>query len=166
MRVRRRGREKSTPGRLHLLPLLVPVLLGILLMHGGLSAHAGHTDSGTHGLPAARSESMTMPDATMPDGGMNPRSAPVHLAGLDPRTRVTMPATDAGHDGHAGQLCLAFLRLAGVLFIALLLTRAVRSTFTARSRLRVASSRPGRSPPGGPPPSHAPSLVCLCVLRL
>ncbi|KQC39547.1 hypothetical protein FF86_10539 [Frankia sp. CpI1-P] len=158
------------------LVLLVPMLLGILLMHGGLSAHAGH--HGRHGHPgglcgsdgllvAARSRPGAPHDGTPHDGAPRQQSTPGHPGSLEGASAILTPDPTAGHHGgHVGELCLAFLRVTGILLVALLLARAVRTAVGARAHSRPALFRPERSPPGGLPRPRAPSLARLCVLRV
>lgn len=131
------------------LVLLVPVLLGILLMHGGLSTHAGPHDHPAH--PGAFCGS----DGLLVAAGLEGAAAAM----------ASDPTADR-HCGHVGELCLAFLRLTGILLVALLLARAVRTAGGARARSRPAPRPPERSPPWGPPRPLAPSLARLCVLRV
>ncbi|WP_051054606.1 hypothetical protein [Frankia sp. QA3] len=164
MSVRARGQITA---RGPYLMLLVPVLLGILLMHGGLSAHAGHNahPGGTCGSDGPLAAAESRPGA-LHGGAPHQRPTPGHPTSLGggPGTLAPDPATS--HVGHVGHLCLAFLRLVGILLAALLLARAVRAAVGARARSRPVPCRPERSPPGGLPRPRAPSLARLCVLRL
>ncbi|WP_261554558.1 hypothetical protein [Frankia tisae] len=164
MSVRARG---QITGRGPYLAIVVPVLLGILLMHGGLSAHVdrnghpGELRGSDRPLVAAGS-----PPGAPHGGAAHQRAAPGHPAGLEGAPVAPVPDPAASHGGHVGQLCLAFLRVVGILLAALLLAHAVRVAGGARTRSRPAPCRPGRSPPGGLPRPRAPSLARLCVLRV
>ncbi len=153
------------------LVLLVPVLLGILLMHGGLSTHAGPHDHPAHPGAFCGSDGLLVAAGSRPGaphgGAAHQRSAPGHPAGLEgaAAAMASDPTADR-HCGHVGELCLAFLRLTGILLVALLLARAVRTAGGARARSRPAPRPPERSPPWGPPRPLAPSLARLCVLRV
>jgi hypothetical protein len=156
-----RHQGRTIRGWLSVFPLFVLVLLGILLMHGGLSAHVDRQGHDPVGAQIG---------ASMPAGAMRPAATPLRMAGLGPGDRLPTAvharnSPDCGN-GHAGEMCLAFLRLAGFLAAVLLIGWAVRSGRHGRSLPQTASFRSGRSPPSGPPRSHAPSLASLCVLRL
>ncbi|MCM3882182.1 DUF6153 family protein [Frankia sp. R82] len=152
-----RPHGKSTPAGLPLFLLAVPVLLGILLMHGGLSTHLApgrHADTtGQIGSSAMHGADMYPPPSALPV--RHPAPQPV----------MTSSATEMDHDGHGGAMCLAFLRLTILLVIVLLLTRLFSSTSVRRAALRAASPHRGRAPPGRSL-LQPPSLASLCVLRL
>ncbi|WP_101833289.1 DUF6153 family protein [Frankia canadensis] len=162
-----RLRGKTTWGSLSVFPLFVLVLLGVLLMHGGLSAHVNrqaHAPAGAH-------SGTSMPVGAMPT---RPEATPLSRAGNGPGQRpLTVDHIRNSPDcesGHAGAMCLAFLRLAGFLtgFLTavLLIGWAAHLVRRGGRRSQTATFRSGRSPPDGPPRSRAPSLASLCVLRL
>ncbi|KJE23542.1 hypothetical protein FF36_02248 [Frankia torreyi] len=152
-----RPHGKTTAAGLPLFLLAVPVLLGILLMHGGLSAHLAH------GLHADTTDQIG--SSVMYGADMYPPPSALPVSHPDPRHVMTPPATEMDHDGHGGAMCLAFLRLTLLLVIALLLTRLLSSTSVRRAVLRAASPHRGRAPPDRSL-LHRPSLASLCVLRL
>ncbi|WP_256790065.1 MULTISPECIES: DUF6153 family protein [Frankia] len=137
--------------------LVVPVLLGILLMHGGLSTHLGHD---RHATITEQAGASVMHEADVP-------ASPAASSATHPRQRqvMTPSTTGMGHDGHGGEMCLAFLRLMILLVVALLLTRFLSSTSVRRAALRTASPRRGRAPPSRPA-FQLPLRLSLCVLRL
>ncbi|MCM3921778.1 hypothetical protein ND748_08900 [Frankia sp. AiPs1] len=151
--------------------LLVPVLLGILLMHGGLSVHADHHDRHDHPGAFCGSDGPLDAAGSRPSaphsGASHQRSIPGHPASFEgaSATLAAAPLADH-HGGHVGELCLAFLRVTGILLAALLLARAVRKAVSARVRSRLAHGRPERPLLGGLPRLRAPSLARLCVLRV
>ncbi|WP_175087938.1 DUF6153 family protein [Candidatus Frankia nodulisporulans] len=147
--------RRHGPGGRAGLPLVVPVLLGILLMHGGLSAQpTGRPPATTIAAPTDARRTM----APSPPAG----SATHHHGGQ--RDHGGHP-DHGGHDG--GSLCLAFLRGAGVLLLAGLLAAAVSRAARSAPRLpAVVLARTGRSPPSGRAVSSAvPLFTSLCVLR-
>ncbi|THJ37464.1 hypothetical protein E7Y31_21290 [Candidatus Frankia alpina] len=150
------------------LAILAPVLLGILLMHGGLFTHVdpNRRPGGLCGSDGPLVAAGSRPGA--PHGGAaHQRPVLGHPAGLEGAPVALAPDPAASHGGHVGQLCLAFLQVTGILLATLLLARAVRAAVGARTRARPVPCRPGRSPPGGGlPRPRAPSLARLCVLRV
>ncbi|WP_368862436.1 DUF6153 family protein [Frankia sp. Mgl5] len=134
------------------------MLLGLLVMHGGLSAHiVDHR----HGDGVATLAGVGMGGAI----GMN-----VAHAALPADLNVTSPAavhlTDGEHEGHGGQMCLAFLRSAALMLLILIIGRVLRPAGQHTTTPRPGSSGGGRAPPRRALPVHRPSLASLCVLRL
>jgi hypothetical protein len=134
------------------LALVGAVLLGILLMHGGLSV-----------LPLASQAAGMAPAADVmtasPADGMGAVAVAPGAAKL---------GSPPGCSGHAGAMCLADLRrggptLAGLILLVLAL--AWWLTGGRGSAVPLASHRP-RGPPSGDDPPLTPSLWSLCVLRL
>jgi hypothetical protein len=166
------GTRGQIPSRWPYLVLLVPLLLGILLMHGGLSVHADHHihSGGLCGsggpLVAAESRPGAPHNGAPHDGAPHQRSTLGDPGSLEGGSATLAPAPTAGHGGHVGELCLAFLRVTGILLAALLLARAVRRAVSARTRTRPAPDRPERSLLGELPRPRTPSLASLCVLRV
>ncbi|WP_131803628.1 MULTISPECIES: hypothetical protein [Pseudofrankia] len=151
------------------LVLVGAVLLGILLMHGGLGTHLGAgmmMESRAGMAPASGEVGMATPtSASASLVSMAPDPVPTrhadHDVGLAGAAR--MLTAIPGHDGHAGELCLAVLRSV-VLFAGLLLVFlfvGVRGGEALPGPLRAGQGRLRYlSRPTGP------LLSALCVLRL
>ncbi|MCK9897673.1 DUF6153 family protein [Frankia sp. AgB32] len=146
-------REKLGRGGYSLLVIVVPLLLGVLVMHGGLSGYPGRTGPAGHHLAGLHAAMSPMVGAT------RTHSDPGPAATLDPAA-----ASGPQHGTHSGPLCLAFLRLSGLLFLIVLLASAARAARRLPDRF-PGPPRPGRLPPGDRLRTLAPTLSQLCVLR-
>ncbi|CAO5230268.1 DUF6153 family protein [Frankia sp. AgKG'84/4] len=148
-------RAKLGGGRYSLLIVVVPLLFGVLVMHGGLSIHPGRTGPAGHHLAVghAASSPIVGANATMthPGPGRNATLGPPFSGGPQ-------------HGAHSGPLCMAVLRLSGLFLLIVLLASAARSARGLPNRFRR-PPRPDRLPPGDWPHSPAPALSQLCVLR-
>jgi hypothetical protein len=149
------------------LVLIGAVLLGILLMHGGLGTHLGADMmmEPRAGIAPTSGEVGMAPPTLAPLVSMAPDPAPTQHADHhgSPAGAARMLTAIPGHDGHAGELCLAVLRsvvpfaglLLALLFVAVRGGEAQPGPLPAgRGRLRYLSRPTG------------PLLPALCVLRL
>ena len=156
--------DMTTPGTDHRLPawrrllFVLPVLLGVLVMHGltsnhdiGLLTAAGATGH-SHSTVAPAGEDGGHPAMAMGALGHSPTEAPAAMA-------VGDADQHAHHD--MGPVCLGMLTVS---VLALALARALgRGRPSSRLLLPTAALSPRAAPPGGAP--SAPSLTRLCVSR-
>lgn len=156
--------DMSTPGTDHPLPawrrllLVLPVLLGVLVMHGLTSNH-------DIGMPTAAGATSHSHSTVAPAGehGGHPAMATGRLG----HSHTAAPAATAVGDAdqHAdhdmGPVCLGMLTVS---VLALTLARAPgRGRPSGRHLLPTAALSRGAAPLGGAP--SAPSLTRLCISR-
>jgi hypothetical protein len=144
-----------------MLLLAAAVLLGILVMHGGLTPQVGPAHTSRMLASGAKAD---MPGTGAVNAAPTSARASIPMAADGLAAPVRFIAAVQDHSGHTGEICLAMLRsallLAG-LVVGLLMVTADRTVRRARS----AAARP-RGPPPWLTPPRAPSLPFLCVLRL
>lgn len=153
----------TTPGTDHgllawrRLLLVLPVLLGVLVMHGLTSNH-------DIGMPSAAGHGHSTVAPRTPDRGHNADAmrmgGPRHdVTAAPPAVAVGDATHHAGHD--MGPVCLGELTVS---VLALVLARAPgRGRPSVRPLLPTTASSPGGAPPGAAP--YAPSLTRLCISR-